>query len=240
MNQSDNFDIPVNMFRADNLAMRLQAYGADGLLTLLLSNIVIMATAGLTLVLSLLYVTRIARSAPVTARTGSVLVVLGMRLDNNNVNIDYQYRLDRVIALCNEDSSHPVLVVGGNTSSTGVTEASMGVAYLVAEGINPERISVEVMSRHTLENLRNIRSFMNSNGVDDFTIISNRYHLARVLVISRGLGMKPCLSAAENDFVLEMAKLPRLLLEAYYINWYHTGAIWSRLVSNRKSLWRIS
>ncbi len=220
--------------------MRLQAYGTDGLFTLLLSNIVIMVTAGLSLVLSLLYVIRIARSAPVSAMPESILVVLGVRLDNNKVNTDYQYRLDRVIGLCNEDSSHPVLVVGGNTGFSSVSEASMGVAYLVAQGISPERISVEDISQHTLENLRNIRSFMNSNGIDDFTIISNRYHLARVLVISRGLGMKPCLCAAENDFALELAKLPRLLLEAYYINWYHTGEIWSRLVRNRKSLERIS
>ena len=220
--------------------MRLEAIGADGLFTLVLSNIVVIATAGLSLGWSLLYVIRVAISAPVKSRPGSKLVVLGMRLDNDRISADYQSRLERVITLCNDNNNCHVLIVGGNTGSSRMTEASRGFEYLVERGVSPDRLSVDKQSRHTLENLRNVRYLMASNGIDDFTIISNRYHLARVLVIARGLGMNPCLCAAENAFLLKMKSLPRFLLEAYYIHWYHTGACWSRLIRNRKSLARIS
>jgi len=221
------------------LALRLGAIGADGLFTLLLSNIVIAATLGLSLAWPLLQIVRTARNTPVSAPPGSLLVVLGMRLGNGVVTSDYAARLERAGKLYSGDNSHAILIVGGFTGDAVASEAAAGSEYLVFRGVRREQILIEDASRHTLENLRNARSLLQSNGCDRFVIISSRYHLARSRIIAQGLGMNPDLCGAEDEFQLQVAGLPRLLLEACYIHWYHTGAIWSRLTCSKKSLDRI-
>lgn len=220
--------------------LRLGALGADGLFTLLLSNIVLVGTIGLSLGWPLRYVIRTARNASVMATPGSVLVVLGMRLSKGSVTDDYVRRLERAIKLYYDDNNRYILIVGGLTDASLLTEASRGSEYLISCGVRPEQIFIEDASRHTLENLRNARAVMESNNFAKFTIITNRYHLARSLIIAEGLGMNPDLCGAEDCFKLAMTRLPCLLLEAYYIHWYRTGTIWSRLIRSEKSLERIS
>ena len=222
------------------LMMRLRAIGADGLFTLLLSNIFLVATVGLSLGWPLLYVIRVGRNASIMAQPDSVLVVLGMRLSNREIDGDYKMRLNRATKLYVDDDNRYILIVGGITGTSLVSEAIRGKEYLISCGVRSEQIFIEDASRHTLENLRNARSFMASKGFDKFTLITNRYHLARSLMIAQGLSLNPDLCAAENDFKMEITRLPRLLLEAYYIHWYLTGSIWSRLIRNKKSLKRIS
>ncbi len=222
------------------LALRLGAIGADGLFTLLLSNIVLAATLGLSLAWPLRHVVRTARNAPVSVSPGSMLVILGMRLANGTVTRDYALRLERARRIYSDDNSRHILIVGGVTGAAVVSEAAAGSEYLVSRGVRAEQILVEEASRHTLENLRNARSLMESTGFDRFSMISSRYHLARSLIIAQGLGLNPDLCGAEDEFRLQVAGLPRLLLEACYLHWYYTGAIWSRLTRSKKSLERIS
>jgi uncharacterized SAM-binding protein YcdF (DUF218 family) len=228
------------MVNVSRLVLRLSAIGADGWLTLLFSNMALAATLGLSLGLPLGHVVRTARNASVLAPPGSMLVVLGMRLGKGAVTGDYVKRLERAIRLSRDDSNRYILIVGGLTGTSVVSEAAVGSEYLVSRGVRAEQIRTEDASRHTLENLRNVRCLMELYGLDRFTIISSRYHLARSRIIAQGLGMNPDLCGAENEFRLKMAVLPRLLLEAYYIHWYYTGAIWSRLMRSKKSLERIS
>jgi len=224
----------------DRLILRLGAVGADGLFTLFLSSLVVAATFGLSLGWPLRHVVRTARSAHITAATGSMLVVLGMRLGKGAVTGDYARRLERAIRLYRQDDKRTILVVGGSTGSSVASEAATGCDYLISRGVRAEQIHLEDASRDTLENLRNARCLMQSNGVARFTIVSSRYHLARCRIIAQGLGMHPDLCGAEDAFRLDMAGLPRLLLEAFYIHWYYTGAIWSHLTRNKKSLERIN
>lgn len=222
------------------LVSRLGTIGADGLLTLLLSNIVLAATLGLSLAWPLRHVVRTARNAPVVVPPGSMLVILGMHLSDGTVTRDYALRLERARQLYSDDNSRYILIVGGVTGTAALSEAEAGSDYLVSRGVRAEKILVEEASRHTLENLRNARSLMKSRGVDRFSMISSRYHLARSQIIAQGLGMNPDLCGAEDQFRLQAAGLPRLLLEACYLHWYYTGAIWSRLTRSKKSLERIS
>lgn len=224
----------------DRLLPRLAAIGTDGLYTLLLSNLVLVLTAGLSLWWPLRNVVNTARNAPVAVPPDSALVVMGMRLDHGEVTGDYVTRLERAIRIYRDDGGCVVLIVGGLTGTATVSEASRGRDYLLTRGVCPEHILIEDASRNTLENLRNARSMLEVCGYREISIISNRYHLARSMKIARGLGMKAGLCGAEDECGPLAALLPRLLLEAYYIHWYHTGTVWSRLTRNRKSLERIS
>ena len=218
----------------------LGTIGVDGLFTLLLSNIVMVATAGMSLALPLSYVIRTARNSPSVSPSESLLVVLGMRMENGVISDDYSLRLKRAAKIYAKDNNKRILTVGGITDASMTSEASRGSEYLISCGVKPEHVSIEDRSRHTLENLRNVRALLHSNGFDQFTIITNRYHLARSFVIAQGLGLEPELCAAEDEFRIEPNMFFRLLLEAYYVHWYKTGSIWSHLIKNRKSLERIS
>ena len=217
----------------------MRQFGADGLFTLLLSTVVVVATCGLSLGWPLRHILRAANNAPSKVPAASLLVVLGMRLRKKEVGPDYAVRLDRVIKLCREDNSRKILIVGGRTGNDEISEAEKGEEYLTASGINPEQIHLEQSSLNTLENLRNMRAMLIPNEADNIALITNRYHLARCELISRGLGLFPKLCGAEDRFVMSGALLVRLLMEAYYIHWYHTGVIWTRVSGSRKSLSRI-
>lgn len=218
----------------------LSTLGRDGFFTLALSNVIIAGSLGVSLVLMFLFVIRTARAAVTTPSPGLLLAVLGMRLDNNAITDDYAMRLGRAVEIYDKDGSRRILTVGGVTGASKISEAEAGYDYLVSRGVDPAHVSTEDASQHTLENLRNVRALLQSENTGSFAIISNRYHLARAMVIAQGLDLNPELCAAEAGFNFELSRIPRLLLEAYYIHWYRTGSIWSHITRNKKSLARIS
>lgn len=213
---------------------------ADGLFTLLLSNAVIVVTGGVFFLLQLQRVVNTARRVTIRSRPASLLLVLGMRLRGGEVRKDYARRLDRALALYGEHPGSRILVLGGSPDGRTVTEADRGKAYLVSRGIDPDHILLEDASRHTLENLFNARRVLAAGAYERVTLISSRYHLARCQMIAAGLGLHPELCAAEDRFSPTAGLIPRLFLEAYYLHWYQTGAVWSRLVRSHGSLARIS
>lgn len=218
---------------------RFGVLGYDGLWTLFLSTLILLLTAGLSLLPALATVIRTARKTPVTAPEKLMLVVLGKALDQGHVDAEYAQRLNRAVTLY-RCGHRPVLILGGVSDTRYPSEAEQGRTYLLQKGIEPADILLEDQSLHTLENLHNARTIIRQKSLDTaFILITSRYHLKRSQVIARGLGMQPVLCAAEDRFVFQWRQLPRLLLEAFYIHWYHTGAIWSQLTNSKKSLARI-
>lgn len=217
----------------------MMQFGADGLITLLLSTAVVIVTCGLSLAWPLRDVVRTARSVPLPVPPGGLVVVLGMRLRKGVIAPDYALRLDRVVSLCREDGCKNILIVGGRTGCDEISEAEKGKEFLIDSGIDPDRIYLEQSSLNTLENLRNARSILKQNEAISFTLVSNRYHLARCGLIASGLGMQPLLCGAEDRFAITAFLLPRLLMEAFYIHWYRTSIRWTRLSGRKKSLARI-
>lgn len=217
----------------------MMQFGAVGIFTLLLSTVVMIVTCGLSLGWPLRDVLRTARSAASWMPPGGLIVVLGMRLRNGAIAPDYAVRLDRVVSLYREDDRRRILIVGGRTGCDEISEAEKGEEFLADSGIDPGHIHLEQSSLNTLENLRNARSILKQDEAGSFALVTNRYHLARCEMIARGLGLQPVLCGAEGRFAISTALLPRLLMEAYYIQWYRIGVIWARLSGSKKSLARI-
>lgn len=219
---------------------RLAAIGTDGLLTLLLSNVVLLATFGVLYAWQLVRVIGQATDARTDAPTGAALVVLGMRLRGDVIGADYRARLERAWQLYLGRSAAPILVVGGPSGSGRVSEAERGRDWLLARGVSDAHLLTEAASLNTLENLRHVRTLVTERGRTEFVMITNRYHLARSELIARGLGMYPRLCGAEDRLHFAPRIVGRLLLEAYYMHWYLVGAVWSKLAGRRRSLARIS
>ncbi|HEU4404872.1 MAG TPA: YdcF family protein [Polyangiaceae bacterium] len=207
------------------------ALDVDGLAMLALSTGVIACTGGASLLMAALYVDAVARRAPARAPEGVVLVVLGARLGAEGLPRDFELRLRRALA---HGPGRDVLVVGGATTAGRPPEGEAGKAFLVAGGADPARVAVEARSRHTLENLRALRERLPTGRA---ALITNRYHLARALVLARGLGLalEPCAAEAPGA----PRRLGATVVEAVYLHWYVTGRAFARAAGVRRMLDKI-
>lgn len=219
---------------------RWRMIGGDGLLTLLLANLLIVITLGLSWLWQCRRVYRIARDAPADAIDGELIMVLGRRLRHDRVSAEYAARLDKARQLYQQDRARPILIVGGHTRGNRTSEAEQGRAYLQRSGVPAEQLLTEDRSRHTLENLHHARQTLGSRHQAPFVLVTSRYHLARSLVLAQGLGLQPRLCAAEARLGHDPRTWLRLLREAYYLHWYAVGKTWSRWTGNVASLARIS
>ncbi len=218
---------------------RQRGIGLDGLAMLALSNLVLVATGGLSGLWLLGQVWRMARTAPATDDASGWIVVLGVRLRREQIRPDYALRLQRAAALYWANPDRRILLVGGLTGGS-VSEAAQGRQFLIEAGLPAARLFTEDRSLHTLDNLRQARQLLAEVRELPFTLVTNRYHLARSVVMADGLGLLSSPCAAEEHLRLTLPTVGRLLREAYYLHWYRVGRLWSRWTDNRHSLARIS
>lgn len=213
--------------------------GSDGWVTFFLSNLFIVLGVGIGLAWRTHTVIRTARGTPVDVPINADLVLVPcMRLEQGEVNAHFVQRLERAIAL-HQTHGAKVLLLGGYTGDA-ISEAAAGEAYLLKQGVAASSILLEEGSRNTIENMQNARKLIKDSGFDQLVITSNRYHLARCQTLARGMGITALSSAAEAQTTIPLQQWPRFLLEAYYLHWYTTGKLWSRLTKNSHSLARIS
>ena len=218
---------------------RQRGMGWDGLAMLALSNLLLLATLGLSGLWLLRRVWRVARDAPIAGVAGDWIVVLGARLIHDQVAPGYARRLRRAAALHHADPRRRILLVGGYTGGS-VSEAERGREVLLERGLPAASLFIEDQSLNTLDNLRQARRLLAGDGAQPFVLVTSRYHLARSQALARGLDLQPVLCAAEDRLRLNPWTLWRLGLEAWYLHWYEVGKAWSRWTRNRHSLARIT
>jgi len=216
--------------------------GSDGVITFLLSNLVLILTLGSIYLLMLFRAVKIAVTAPSQAEEpGDMALVLGYQLKTGGqIAVLYKQRLDRGIDYLHRHSEKKIHIMGGATSEVVITEAQAGRDYLMAAGIAENSIEMEQQSQHTLENLYQFRERF----ADDYRnlqifLITSRYHLSRALVLARSLGLNAKPLAAEGKLQINPAVIFGLLKEAYLLHWYYVGKYWSVLTQNEKNLERI-
>ena len=179
---------------------RFDELGFHGLVSLLISNLVILVTLGLSYIWHWLKIYQLASASPVDVRDPKAVIVLGMRLQENKPVNDFVLRLDRVLNLYQKYDSIKFIILGGFTGRSSLTEAQCGADYLVKHGMSVKNIHLEEGSRHTFENLVCARDLLENNGVGRPVIISNRYHLARCENFANELSLDCELCAAEDSF----------------------------------------
>lgn len=224
---------PAGWFR------RQRDVGWDGAAMLLLSNLVLVATAGLSGLWLLYRVWRIARVTPTAGVEGDWIVVLGARLIRDRVAPGYARRLRRAAALHRDDPRRRILLVGGPTGGSR-SEAECGRDFLRELGVPAASVFVEDQSLNTLDNLRHARQLRAELRERAFVLVTSRFHLARSGALARGLALRPVLCAAEDRLHHDPAMVWRLAREAYYLHWYAVGKAWTRWTGNRRNLARIS
>ena len=218
------------------------AFDWDALITFCLTVVFGLSTLGLPYLLSLY---RVVREAVVDTRgreaTG-LLLILGKRLVDNRPDPGFRARLTRGAALASSQPSHLLIILGGVTGDAQISEAQAGERYLRSHYRDAAlNILLEQGSRDTLMNLRNVRD-MPHPGVGDAeaTLVSSRYHLARIGLIAENLGIAHRLWPAEECFVPNADTVLAVFTEAFYVLWFVTGRGWARMTRNRRMLARVT
>ncbi|RUA06010.1 MAG: hypothetical protein DSY43_03090 [Gammaproteobacteria bacterium] len=211
----------------------------DKHLILILSMVVILITVGFSLVVSFLYVLVIAKSKDYCISDTGVLLVLGKKLDNDIPDAEYRSRLKRASWMLGKNSDSNVYILGGMTNNANITESEAGKKVLKDLGVEDNRIFLEQESKHTLENLKNFYGLY-SNKSQQVLLITNRYHMARAIMMAKGFKINALSCSAEDAFKYTLPCMGKIIIEAFFINFYLVGKYWAMLTNNSIIINRIS
>lgn len=171
----------------------------------------------------------------------NIWIVFGKQLQNNQLDKDYQLRLARVVQDVSSFLPELVILQGGITAGNSLSEAVAGQAYLTSKVKNPGfKLVLEESSRNTLENLKQTRQYLQAHQLSlKVCLISNRYHLLRCAIMAKNFGFETEYLPAEKEWVMNSKQLAKVLVEAFFLNWYFTGKFISNLLNNQRMLNKI-
>ena len=212
----------------------------DRYTALSLSVAVILVTAGISLIVSFMYVFSIAKNEEcLISNKAEMLIVLGKKLKNNLPDEEYMARLNRAAQVLKNNQDSKVYGLGGTTGIASVAESDAGKKVLLSLGVNDKRVFLEKDSSHTLENLKNFYELSNDKN-QKVLLITNRYHMARSIIMAKGFKINALSCPAEDNLKYTILNMGKIITEAFYINFYLAGKYWAILTNNERILDRIS
>ncbi|HTL97706.1 MAG TPA: YdcF family protein [Holophagaceae bacterium] len=171
-----------------------------------------------------------------------LILVLGRKLKDDAPTAVFEARLAHGEALWRAGLAPRILVAGGLTGSATRSEAEAGRVWLLARGLPAEAVLTEDQSQHTLENLFLVRETLRSRGWRTLLLVSDPLHLTRASAFARGLGLDarraPARACPPSEGSLGWWK--RAVFEAFFLHWYRTGLLYSRLIGSRRQLERVT
>lgn len=124
-------------------------------------------------------------SPPPEEETATV-VVLGCRVREEGLSTMLRYRMEAALAYLLEHPDCPVVVCGGQGENEPTSEAEAMAVYLMAGGIEQERIFLEDKSTNTRENLTFSAQIIRSEGLPEpLVIVTDSYHQLRGSIYAR-------------------------------------------------------
>ena len=134
------------------------------------------------------------------------IIVLGAAVYGEEPSITLQHRLQGAFAYLQENPRTKAVVSGGQGAGEDISEAECMRRYLIASGINPERILLEDRSTSTKENLAFSKAVIEADGgsVDRVVIVSSGYHLYRAEQMANSLGIRATGKAGSDGYPIYM------------------------------------
>jgi uncharacterized SAM-binding protein YcdF (DUF218 family) len=154
------------------------------------------------------------------------IVVLGAAQYDGRPSPVLQARLDHGADLYREGWAELIVVTGGIVAGDRMSEATAGRRYLITVGIPPDSIVVQPEGHSTAGSMDAVASWLLGLGHNRVILVSDPFHLARLRVEARRLGLEAWTSptatspisrrfATELSYLLaEAAKLPILAVRS--------------------------
>ena len=146
---------------------------------------------------------------------GKTLIVLGTTVNGTEPSPMLKQRLDAALDYLNTYPDAVCIVTGGKGDEVNLSEAQCMYNYLTAAGIDAGRITMEDRATSTVENLRNVRTMLDTNEVD---ILSSDFHLYRAGLIAKDAEFIPTLIPAKTEPISLLA--PWFLREIFALYGY--------------------
>lgn len=158
----------------------------------------------------------------------SSIVIMGAAVQPDGTASPALIRRTRCAAQLWRQCGGVVIATGGNVSHTS-TEASLMRDMLLQAGLPHDQILLEEKARNTLENARNVRDLLVSEGISDVTIVTDGYHRLRSWMSFTRLGVPVRTVSASRtapraaplrvlrNWLREIIALPVYLLKLAYV-----------------------
>ena len=220
------------------LAKHKNKIDIDGYSMLILSGLIMIATAGISYLFCFKKIFQTAKTTTHDCNENVVLCVLGKKLINEKPDKEYLLRLNRARHILGNDEQSQAILLGGQTGKASISEAFAGKEILLTNNIEPSRIYLEEASINTLENIKNAIILVKEKD-KKIVVVTNRYHLARVKQMSEGFGLDVALCAAEDKLNINLVTLSKIMIEALHVHWYLSGHYYAHLTNNNRIIKRL-
>lgn len=170
----------------------------DNRVGLVLKTLLVIAAAIGIFVSSLITVA--GRTDTVTYKEAAV-IVLGAGLHGEEPSRILCYRLDTALQYHKANPDALIVVSGGRGAQESITEALAMERYLIARGVNPEKIVREEQSTSTYENFLYSKELLDSLLPAGYkaAYITNSFHVFRAGRVAKAAGLSAGRMHAEND-----------------------------------------
>ena len=145
------------------------------------------------------------------------VIILGCQVRGEEPSVMLKNRLDAALEVLRENPEAVCIASGGKGDSENISEAECMRRYLIANGIEDERIFTEDKSASTEENLAFSREIFGNLGIsDNIMIVTSEFHQYRAAIYAKKNGLQ----TGEHS-----AKTPVLNLLNYWVREWGTLVI---------------
>ena len=137
---------------------------------------------------------RLDQSRPVGA-----IVVLGAAQYVGKPSPVLRARLDHAISLWKQGVAPVLIVTGGRGEGDTTTEAAVSGRYAQKQGVPAKAILLETEGRTTSQSMAGVAALMGSQGRQDVILVSDPFHMFRLIILARRHGLQPYASATPTS-----------------------------------------
>ncbi|CUV65273.1 Protein sanA [Sulfurovum sp. enrichment culture clone C5] len=139
----------------------------------------------------------------------------------HEVNPFYKYRIKTVVELYKKGKVKNILISGDSTSDRYYRETATMKKDLIANGVNPSDIKTDKKGIRTFDSIERAKDIY---GVNDYIIVSQKFHLQRAIFLATARGDKAIgfvapedegSKASKNMIVREFFARPIALLDLF-------------------------
>ena len=124
-------------------------------------------------------------------RSVGAIVVLGAAQYVGRPSPVLRARLDHAILLWHQGMAPMLIVTGGRGTGDTTTEAAVSQRYAVQRGVPVSAILLETEGRTTSQSMAGIAALMGSQGRNDVLLVSDPFHMFRLVILARRHGLEP-------------------------------------------------
>lgn len=171
-----------------------------GKITLSILGGIIAAGLLLCLVLSIMMGTAASRKPK---QEPAAVIVLGCKVNGTQPSLMLSRRLNAAYVYLAAHPDVPVVVSGGQGSNEDISEAQCMAEYLIAKGIDENRILMEDKSTSTSENLRFSKALLEEKGIrGTLMLATDGFHQYRAQYLAKQEGLACYAVSAETSWYL--------------------------------------